>query len=330
MENKQKIYCEECRDFVETTSKCTEVKETIKNITFTYQNENVYCQKCHFELFVPEVHDCNLKNRLAAFKKSSGLISKNDIAMILEKYKIGKRPLSMLLGWGELTVTRYLDKGTPTKEYSDILKKILSDPFYYLNKLEKAYLDNKITKTGYVRSKKAVDDIFKENKITMVANYVVSKEHSEITPLALQKVLYYISGFYFAFYSQPIFNLQPEAWVHGPVYKNVYNIYKGYRYQKIESNGELGELLTDAEREIIDSVINAFGVYSGKSLEYMTHLEEPWLKTRSGLPEDTHSDRIITDQLMTTYFENILRTFKIERPEQIKKYAKSQFDYVTN
>ena len=37
----------------------------------------------------------------------------------MSKYNIGKRPLSLLLDWGELTITRYLKGMPPKKEYLD-------------------------------------------------------------------------------------------------------------------------------------------------------------------------------------------------------------------
>ena len=33
--------------------------------------------------------------------KKKGLISVSEMELILDKYDIGKRPLSLLLGWGE-------------------------------------------------------------------------------------------------------------------------------------------------------------------------------------------------------------------------------------
>ena len=57
--------------------------------------------------------------------------------LILKKYDIGKRPLSLLLGWGESTLTRYLDGDIPTKQYSNTLKKILNNPDDMKDLLEK-------------------------------------------------------------------------------------------------------------------------------------------------------------------------------------------------
>ncbi len=45
-------------------------------------------------------------------------------------YKIGKAPLSLALGFGEVTIPRYLEGQVPSEEYSDIMKAALSSPAY--------------------------------------------------------------------------------------------------------------------------------------------------------------------------------------------------------
>ncbi|MBZ9607298.1 DUF4065 domain-containing protein [Clostridium estertheticum] len=56
----------------------------------------------------------------------------------------------------------------------------------------------------------------------------------DITSLALQKLVYYVQGFYYAFTNRLIFEENCEAWVHGPVYRNVYIKYRKYRFNPIE------------------------------------------------------------------------------------------------
>ena len=63
---------------------------------------------------------------------SPALICREEILQILEKYNIGRKPLSLLLGWGQTTILRYLNGITPTPEYSKELLHILKDPSYYL------------------------------------------------------------------------------------------------------------------------------------------------------------------------------------------------------
>ena len=52
-----------------------------------------------------------------------------DLVKILEKYNIEKRPLSKLLGFGELTITRYLDGQLPSVKYVVVIPKV-----YWYNK----------------------------------------------------------------------------------------------------------------------------------------------------------------------------------------------------
>lgn len=57
-----------------------------------------------------------------AYRKEPDTIYIEEIQQILEKYSIGKRPLSLLLGWGETTLTRFLDGDVPSKAYWFIKK----------------------------------------------------------------------------------------------------------------------------------------------------------------------------------------------------------------
>lgn len=58
-------------------------------------------------------------------------VSVDEIQQIITNYKIGKKPLARLLGWGETTIIRYLEGDAPTTEYSDKLRAILGNPTYY-------------------------------------------------------------------------------------------------------------------------------------------------------------------------------------------------------
>ena len=50
-------------------------------------------------------------------------------------YKIGKAPLSLALGFGEVTITRYLSGQIPSKEYSDIIRMALSSQAFMQKRL---------------------------------------------------------------------------------------------------------------------------------------------------------------------------------------------------
>lgn len=71
------------------------------------------------------------------------------------------------------------------------------------------------------------------NKMIGVISYIFEKL-DEVTPLMLQKLLYYIQGLSFVLNGREMFEENCEAWVHGPVYKDVYNIFKQFGFNVID------------------------------------------------------------------------------------------------
>jgi uncharacterized phage-associated protein len=141
----------------------------------------------------------------------------------------------------------------------------------------------------------------------------------DITPLALQKALYYIQGFYYAFYKTFLFSEECEAWVHGPVYRDIYFRYRDYRFDPIEGNDEFDDtVFSSSEKAILDSVIKNVCCYSGKVLEKFTHSEAPWLATRGDLPETVASDRTILKKQIGDYFSAVKEKYNMINPNDIK------------
>ena len=68
----------------------------------------------------------------------------------MEIYKIGKAPLSLGLGFGEVTIFRYLEGQVPSKEYSDIMRLALASPVFMKEKLSENR--EKLTEAAYRRA----------------------------------------------------------------------------------------------------------------------------------------------------------------------------------
>lgn len=324
-----KGFCEKCRDTVEYNVKMVDKEKTIKGKVIKYVGKVANCAECNSEIFATEIRDYNLKELDTAYRKVENLIKTEDIEKILKKYDIGKRPLSLLLGWGEGTLTRYVDGDTPTKPYSDMLKRILQDDKYYLEILERNK-DN-ISPIAFRKSMTAVERITAttENEISKLESAVryLLMQTSEITPLALQKLLYFAQGFQKAFTDSFLFEEDCEAWVHGPVYRNVYEKYRSHGYNPIEEEGLSFENieLSEDEKELLDHVVLYFGCYSGKVLENMTHSEEPWRVTRRGLKDWESSDRIIEKEEIGSYFNSVKEKYRMLNLTDIKDYSKDLF-----
>lgn len=89
------------------------MKGTLKGEEYSYTGKKATCAQGCTEVYVAEIEDENLKILYDAYRQKNGVISLEKILEIPEKYNIGKRPLSLLLGWGEMTFTRYYEGDVP-------------------------------------------------------------------------------------------------------------------------------------------------------------------------------------------------------------------------
>ncbi len=295
-------YCDECRKDVIYIEKEMVFRERLNGKKYTYKGIMAICPKCGSEVYVGEIMDSNMDAIYAEYRRKNSLIPLEKLLEIPKKYGIGKRPLSLLLGWGELTFTRYCEGYMPTKQYSDILQKIYDDPNYYYSILE-SKRDNLKSNISYEKSLRATNTVIKESmrpitKIDIVSEYVKTK-CEDISPLALKKALYYIQGFCYAFNGEYIFpdNLEPCK--------------------------EVG--LSQSEKEVIDSVIKNLCCYSGIILKDFTRLEEPWLEAKKDLPDTEESDITISRESIGKYFVSVKEIFKMTGPSDIKVYARKMF-----
>ncbi|NYB75303.1 DUF4065 domain-containing protein [Sedimentibacter hydroxybenzoicus DSM 7310] len=220
----------------------------------------------------------------------------------------------------------------PTKQYSDILKRIYAEPHYDAEILEKNKGKLK-TCAAYEKSKRTVDVLLGKNvntktKIDIAIEYLLS-QCEDITPLALQKALYYIQGFYYAFYKTFLFTEECEAWVHGPVYRDIYFRYLDYKFDPIEVSNEFdSSIFSSSKKAVLDSVVKNICCYSGKILERFTHSETPWLSTRGELPENAVSYRIIQKEKIGDYFSAVKEKYNMITPNDIKEYAENIFEQI--
>jgi len=330
--NENKVFCTECRDDVDYIIENKQMEGKIKGQTYTYLGKSAHCIECHSEVYTGEINDYNLRKLYEQYRAKHGIVSQETILQIPKKYAIGKRPLALLLGWGEQTFSRYYDGDLPTKQYSEVLQKIFDEPQYY-NQILEENKGNLKTVATYKKSKKAVEELlseqtYKKAKIDEVIDYLLN-QCEDITPLALQKALYYIQGFYFAFYKTFLFIEDMEAWIHGPVYRDIYFRYRDYKFDPIHYHGEVDDTIFSAtEKAVLESVVKHVCCYSGKVLEKFTHSETPWMSARANLLNNEPSDRIITKSEIGKYFTSVKEKYNMINPNDIKAYTQSMFQQI--
>ena len=323
----RKDFCTECRRETSYTLKKIKINQTIREKKYTFEITAAFCNECGGEMGIPGLMDYNMKEIDEQYRKAEEVITVEDIERLMKLYNIGKAPLSLALGFGEVTISRYLAGQVPSKEYSDIMLHALASATYM-----KELLDRNREKIGETAYKKAhiaatqMENLYVAVPVELLAviAYIFSALH-EVTPLTLQKLLYYIQGNYAAIYDKPLFDALCEAWVHGPVYRNVYNLFRDFKYNPIDDDRfvplkESALPLTPEAKEVVDRVLDTFGMYSGKVLESITHKEAPWLDARKGfLPDETSHAEISLDA-MKSYFKKVDEKYNIRTEDGLRKY----------
>lgn len=304
------------------------LKEKIDDIEIEYLEKYYICDECGSKIY-GDLLDYNTSAANEKLREQTGLITRRELNEIPKKYGIGKKPLSLVLGLGEITLTRYFNGSNPTKENSELLKNILNNPFYYEMYLE--VNKDKVSSVAYKKSlgkTKQIELSSGKSKLYDVALYIISKL-KEVDTLSLQKLLYFANGLSKKFFNNNVINEESESWKYGPVYKDIYDCFSYYGYNKINleeltKNRELR--INDKEKEYLDKIIECFGYYSGSILREMSHLTDPWINTRIGLKGDEPSKRKITLEEMNNYFDKVIKEYNIKDLNDIKKYSDDLFE----
>jgi uncharacterized phage-associated protein len=146
-----------------------------------------------------------------------------------------------------------------------------------------------------------------------VARYLVHLASSEeepdyLTPLAVQKLLYYVQGWALASFGQPLFAGRIEAWKLGPVIREVWLHFTQFGRNCLPpEEGREPVSLSPSQKAFVRSVWDAYKVHSPIGLKEMTHREAPWRDARGDLPPEALSDAEITHEAMRAFFETELK-----------------------
>lgn len=118
-----------------------------------------------------------------------------------------------------------------------------------------------------------------------------------ITNLKLQKLLYYAQGFYIALYKKPLFKEDLLRWEHGPVVREIYDLYSGYGNTLIPiPEKRVG--LSIREKSLIENIWKIYGQFSAWRLRDMTHNEMPW--------KTTQPNAVISHQKLNEFFKGLI------------------------
>lgn len=331
-ERRRTDFCIECRNETEYMLQKRRIVRMIRDREYSFEITMAICSECGEEMSIPGLIDRNVQEIDEQYRETEGIVTVKDIERLMKLYKIGKGPLSLALGFGEVTIPRYLEGQIPSKEYSAIIKSALSSPAFMREKL--AGNREKLTDAAYKKAMAAAEGLevlfcVSEKMLGVIA--CIFEELEEVTPLMLQKLLYFIQGIYSALYGKPLFEEDCRAWVHGPVYPEVYTLFRDFKYNPIDDVrfGLLkgtDDVLTEEERDVIDRVVNTFGIYGGKVLEKITHNEEPWKSARKGYGDQVPSSELVSKDSIRKYYESVNEVYGVGSEEGVREYIRHMLD----
>jgi uncharacterized phage-associated protein len=138
-----------------------------------------------------------------------------------------------------------------------------------------------------------------------VAHYILSKR-GQMSAMKLQKLVFYAQAWSLAWDDAPIFNNRIEAWANGPVVRDLYIVHRGQFAVDASTFSHLAKgILTKAQAETIDVVLEAYGDKSPQWLSDQTHSESPWVDARRDLATGERGESEITLSSMADYYSSV-------------------------
>jgi uncharacterized phage-associated protein len=146
------------------------------------------------------------------------------------------------------------------------------------------------------------------HKAIEVANWFIAKAAESgdlITHLKVQKLLYYAEAWTLTLIDKELFEEQMQAWAHGPVVPEVFQEFKKYGWSSlpVPQEQKIPKISPEAE-DVLLQVFDAYGDLPAKTLEEMTHKDEPWIKARGGVSFEERCEVVIPKTQIHEFFKN--------------------------
>ena len=136
-----------------------------------------------------------------------------------------------------------------------------------------------------------------------VANWFLNKE--PMSHKKLQKLCYYTQAWSYALKNRPFVDSEFQAWVHGPVSPRLYAKYAGRGFEDITPESSCLISFSNEDKELLESIWETYGEYTGNALEVLTHNEPPWRIARGSCVVSERCDETINKDDMIKYYRSI-------------------------
>ena len=145
-------------------------------------------------------------------------------------------------------------------------------------------------------------------KSLAAAQYILSRcqetRDPAVTPMQLIKLVYIAHGVMLGRHGVPLLEETVEAWRYGPVIRSVYNSVRGFKSAPVTMvAGARPHVFSDAERAVMDHVVNVYGPHDAVVLSAATHKPgTPWSITWERFGQNS----TISNDLIENFYRHLL------------------------
>lgn len=290
-----------------------------KEEKISYLKKEYYCKETNKKIITPELEEINQLSIKDEYRKKHNLLTSYEIKEIREKYSLSQSDLALILGWGEITITRYETKEVQNEKYDAVLRKIKDNPYvlYDYFEINKDYFEpkkqtkishkiikqspsteqtNVLIEQSLIKKHFSNDSILRGNsdikihRILAILKRIVDSGFL-LYKTKIGKVLWYIDILFFKKYNYSITGLSYFNMTYGacPLGLDLILDSPNVELKEIIEDDYMKTLvvkvdtnykLTPQETEIIDAVIEKFKTMSTTEIIDYMHQEKAYFETK--------------------------------------------------
>ena len=310
---REKLFCHLCDEAIEFYITDETFDYPVKNERFNIKGKRAFCKIHAEELFHQEFDRENQQKAFDMYREANGLVMVDEIKETREKYNLTQREYSYLLGFGEITISRYERGSLPTKAQSQLIEeskrpeqmqRLLKENSDKISqeKAEKLYNILHKTSTENIYEEMIIQEIrdvfhhestiftgqamFSFQKFSNMVTYFAKKQEPYITKL--NKLLFYADFLHFKHYKVSISGAIYNRLHYGPVPERYNTLFESITNIEMEENDfgikaiavqDVGEgAFIESELFILQMVSNQFKPMNAKQIADYSHQEKCWLE----------------------------------------------------
>lgn len=171
--SRERMLCPCCMEEHEVHRVTIVESNVFKGASVGYNAEYFYCDRAD-ETYADEqqisLNDIAMKN---SYREKMGLLTSHQIAAIRARYGISQSDLCLLLGWGGKTITRYESHQVQDIAHDTILRKLDSDPEWFLQLLQAG--KESLSAASYAKYTEAGTALFEKDHDIYLKSAIMSK-----------------------------------------------------------------------------------------------------------------------------------------------------------